>query len=82
MQKLMTSGLKYSTSSCLLIVPVSQILLHLLWPGGWLVTSEVQISQFSSSAILTQKLGMGLVIKLQIMQQLTILVTFFQIRRL
>ena len=29
----------------------------------------------------TQKVGMGLLVKLQTMQQLTILVTFFQIRR-
>ena len=29
----------------------------------------------------TQKVGMGLVVELQTMQQITILVTFFQIRR-
>ena len=29
----------------------------------------------------TQKFGMGLVVKLEVIQQLTTLVTFFQIRR-
>ena len=45
---------------------------------GWNKRSSISSALIRSP---TQKVGMGLLVKLQTMQQLTILVTFFQIRR-
>ena len=58
---------------------MSQILSHLLWPGGWHVASGIGLTLIRSP---TQNVAMGLVVKLQIMQQLTTLVTFSQIQQL
>ena len=51
-------------------------------PSAWHVTSEIQSSiNLALIQSLTQKVGMSLVVKLQVMQLRTTLVTFFQIRR-
>ena len=55
---------------------MSQILLHLLWSSCWHLTSEVQLSLALISSPIPN-VGMGLVVKLQAMKQLTTLVTFF-----
>ena len=67
----------YSSS---FVASVSQILSHLLWFGGWYVTSEAQLSLALIQSP-TQKIGIGLLVKLQAMIQLTTSVTTFEIRR-
>ena len=59
------------------------MLSHLLWPSGWHLTSEALLNQLALILSPTKKIHINLVVKLQTMQQLTILhlVTFFQIRR-
>ena len=73
-------GLKISTSPRLLVVSMSQILSHLLRPSGWLWHLKRSLVSLSLTRTPTQKNDIGMVVKLYITQQLTSLMTFFQIR--
>ena len=82
MWKLGAFGLKISTFPRLLVVPIH--VTYLVAFTTSLVASMWNMSAAHSLALIrspTQKFGMGLVVKLQTMHKLTILVTFFQIRR-
>ena len=68
---------KINSFPCLLVVSALQIWSHLLWPDGRHVTSKVWLSLALVQSP-TQKVSMNLVVKLQVIQQLTTLMTFFK----